>query len=179
MANFVATFGKIWATFYFQRLVTLSSRNLEGGIQNFLRRLCLVWMKHGSTLASFIVYFHAFQTTFKRKYCRLLRGSNGSNLDRQSRSQGRWPPRPESNLFNSFISSRKSFFKYGPIPASFCLFLFFSHYNFNTNWKSVDGVFGIQTWGRMIIGADETTELWRPPYWILLLFFLLFSTHFH
>jgi len=30
-----------------------------------------------------------------------------------------------------------------------CLFLFFSHYNFyNTNWKSIDGVLGIWTWGR-------------------------------
>ena len=27
------------------------------------------------------------------------------------------------------------FLKNGPIPASFCLFLLFSHYNFNTNWK--------------------------------------------
>ena len=28
------------------------------------------------------------------------------------------------------------FYKNGPIPASFCLFSFFSHYNFNnTNWK--------------------------------------------
>ena len=27
------------------------------------------------------------------------------------------------------------FLKNGPIPASLCLFLFFSHYNFNTNWK--------------------------------------------
>ena len=27
------------------------------------------------------------------------------------------------------------FFLNGPIPASFCLFLFFSRYNFNTNWK--------------------------------------------
>ena len=29
--------------------------------------------------------------------------------------------------------------------------------------KSVDGVLGIQTWGRSMVGADETTELWRPP----------------
>ena len=27
------------------------------------------------------------------------------------------------------------FFKNGPIPATFCLFSFFSCYNFNTNWK--------------------------------------------
>ena len=29
--------------------------------------------------------------------------------------------------------------------------------------KSVDGVLGIQTWGCRMVGADETTELWRPP----------------
>ena len=50
-----------------------------------------------------------------------------------------------------------------PILASFCLFSFFSHYNFNTNWKSIDGVLGIRTWGRRMVGADKTTELWWPP----------------
>ena len=30
--------------------------------------------------------------------------------------------------------------------------------------KSLDSVLGIQTCGRRMIGADETTELWRPPY---------------
>ena len=33
--------------------------------------------------------------------------------------------------FSSWFFSLKS----GPIPASFCLFSFFSCYNFNTNWK--------------------------------------------
>ena len=28
--------------------------------------------------------------------------------------------------------------------------------------KSIDGVLGIQTRGRRMVGADETTELWRP-----------------
>ena len=28
--------------------------------------------------------------------------------------------------------------------------------------KSVDGVLGNRTWGRRMVGADETTELWRP-----------------
>ena len=28
--------------------------------------------------------------------------------------------------------------------------------------KSVDGVLGIQTWGRRMERTDETTELWRP-----------------
>ena len=47
-------------------------------------------------------------------------------------------------LIMEHISSRKGMisaplwnhlFLNGPIPASFCLFLFFFHYNFNTNWK--------------------------------------------
>ena len=29
--------------------------------------------------------------------------------------------------------------------------------------KSIDGVLGIQTRGRRMIGANENTELWRPP----------------
>ena len=29
--------------------------------------------------------------------------------------------------------------------------------------KSVNGVLGIRTRGRRMVGADETTELWRPP----------------
>ena len=28
--------------------------------------------------------------------------------------------------------------------------------------KSVDGVLGIRTRGRRMVGADEITELWRP-----------------
>ena len=30
--------------------------------------------------------------------------------------------------------------------------------------KSIDGELGIRTRGRRMLGADETTELWRPPY---------------
>ena len=29
--------------------------------------------------------------------------------------------------------------------------------------KSVDGVLGIQTRDRRMVGADETMELWQPP----------------
>ena len=29
--------------------------------------------------------------------------------------------------------------------------------------ESVDGVLGIQTLVRRMVGADESTELWRPP----------------
>ena len=29
--------------------------------------------------------------------------------------------------------------------------------------KCLDGVLGIRTLGRRMVGAEETTELWRPP----------------
>ena len=54
-------------------------------------------------------------------------------------------------------------------PASFCLFSFFSHdkyrTNFTINGKSTDGVLGTQTQGgRMVsVGADKSAELWRHP----------------
>ena len=55
--------------------------------------------------------------------------------------------------------------KNGPIPASFfvyfCSFLVIISTQIE---KSIDGVHGIRTWGRRMVGADETTELWRPPY---------------
>ena len=47
-------------------------------------------------------------------------------------------------------------------PGLFCIFLSFSHYNFNnTNLKKCRWVVGIQIWCRRMVGADETTELWR------------------
>ena len=30
--------------------------------------------------------------------------------------------------------------------------------------KSIDGLLTIRTLGRRMVGADETTELWRPPH---------------
>ena len=29
--------------------------------------------------------------------------------------------------------------------------------------KSIDGVLGIRTWDRRMVGADKTMELWQPP----------------
>ena len=58
--------------------------------------------------------------------------------------------------------------KYGPNPASFCLFSSFSQYNdkYSTkfDYKSVDGVLGIRTRDRRMVGANESTELWRLPF---------------
>ena len=33
--------------------------------------------------------------------------------------------------------------------------------------KSIDGVLGTWTHSRMMVGADDTTELWRPPLYKL------------
>ena len=47
------------------------------------------------------------------------------------------------------------------------LFIYFCHFLDTISIiqieKSVDGVIGIQTRGRRMEGADETTELLRPP----------------
>ena len=77
-------------------------------------------------------------------------------------------------IFQRAIHIGLLFLKYGPIPTSFCLFSSFSHsyYNFNnTNWKRVDGVLGIWTRGRRIVGADETKDLWQP----LIIYFCSFN----
>ena len=54
--------------------------------------------------------------------------------------------------------------KNGPISASFCFYFrsFLATISIQTE-KSIDGVLGIRTWGHWMVGADETTELWRPP----------------
>ena len=66
---------------------------------------------------------------------------------------------------NKFINPLLfSFFKkMGQSRPLFVNFSLFSWYIFN-NTKSVVGVLGIQTWGRRMVSADETTELWRPPH---------------
>ena len=35
--------------------------------------------------------------------------------------------------------------------------------------KGIDGVLGIRTNGRRMLGVDETIELWRPPQKFLIL----------
>ena len=59
-------------------------------------------------------------------------------------------------------SFNQPFFKNGPIPASFVYFRSFLVTISIQIEKSIDGVLGIQTRGRWMVGADETTELWRP-----------------
>ena len=48
----------------------------------------------------------------------------------------------------------------------FILFLFFSQDKYSTNTiydKSIDGVLGTQTQGGRMVGADDSTDLWRHP----------------
>ena len=66
-----------------------------------------------------------------------------------------------------------------PLFVYFCSFLVTISIQIE---KSVDGVLGIQTRGRRMVGTDETTELWRPPnvpiVWLCLagLYFFNFAT---
>ena len=52
-----------------------------------------------------------------------------------------------------------------------------SHYNDNyssANGKSIDGVLGILTRDCKMVGADESTELWRPPNIMFFILHMLF-----
>ena len=91
--------------------------------------------------------------------------------DKLYRLNRQWRKSDETKINDTTV---KFFFeKNGPIPASLCLFSFFP-YNFQIE-KSIDGVLGIRTLGRRMVGADETTELWRPLLWSL--FITLSSGH--
>ena len=57
---------------------------------------------------------------------------------------------------------RNLFLKMGN-PGLFFIFVLFSLQFLYKLKKSVDGVLGIRTRGSRMVGADETTELWRPP----------------
>ena len=73
----------------------------------------------------------------------------------------------QTRSYNSILSifQLRQCFLNRPNPASFCLFLIFSQDNYSTNLtindKSIDGVFGTQTWDGRMVGAEESAELWR------------------
>ena len=73
----------------------------------------------------------------------------------------------QTRSYNSILSifQLRQCFLNRPNPASFCLFLIFSQDNYSTkltiNDKSIDGVFGTQTWDGRMVGAEESAELWR------------------
>ena len=62
------------------------------------------------------------------------------------------------------ISAGKIFFKMGQSLPLFVYFRYFlDTFSIIQIEKSVDGVLGIRTRGCRMVGADKTTELWRPP----------------
>ena len=71
-----------------------------------------------------------------------------------------------SGLFHIFLN--------GPIRH---LFVYFRYFLITISIiqikKSIDGVLGIQTHCRWMVGADNTTELWRPP--MIVTYLLWFS----
>ena len=63
-------------------------------------------------------------------------------------------------------------FRNEPNMASFCLLSFFSHDKYSTNTindKSVDGLLGTRTQCGRMVGANESTELWRHPFCYLVM----------
>ena len=50
-----------------------------------------------------------------------------------------------------------------------------TNYVLFNNSKSVVGLLGIRTWGCSMVGADETTELWRPPGFLITRCYLFLS----
>ena len=70
-----------------------------------------------------------------------------------------------SALFFCCVRSLSFLNTYGPTSASFCLLSSFSQYNSNLNCKkgSIDTVLGIRTLRHRMVGADGSTEQWRPP----------------
>ena len=63
------------------------------------------------------------------------------------------------------LKLQKFVFLNGPVPASF--FVYFRSFLVTISIiqieKSIDGVLRIRPRGRRMVGADETTELWRSP----------------
>ena len=102
------------------------------------------------------------------KFCQI---SNKPWLNYQKCAQERNFAKPGLTLFVHYLIEIWStleeggFFKnMGQSRPLFRLFSSFSHHKSITNWKSVDGVLGIRTRDRRMVGADETTELWRQTF---------------
>ena len=71
-----------------------------------------------------------------------------------------------SSSANAIIIDQHFFFNWVPNDDLICFFK-----------KSVDGVLGIRTRGRRLVGADETMELWRPTKLFSLTNEKFFNTH--
>ena len=70
-----------------------------------------------------------------------------------------------------FVKTNYKIFQTSTKPASFGLFSSFSSYNFNkSNWKSVDGVLEIWTWGCSTVAQTKQRSYGGRPKKLLLLF---------
>ena len=74
------------------------------------------------------------------------------------------------NNYSKFILTKPLLLKMG---QSRPLFVYFSYFLITISIiqieKREDGVLGILIWGRRMVGADKTTELWRPHKPLLLM----------
>ena len=70
-----------------------------------------------------------------------------------------WPCESVNHSTDTFLIFIIKWSNRGHFLFIFILFSLQFQYKLN---KSIDGVLGIQTQGRRMVGADETTELWRP-----------------
>ena len=120
---------------------------------------------------------NCFNCPFRRQYSTKRPWLSRCGCERE-RERERERDRAKSQSFYSIFWTSHDPFGLFKIPASFWLFSSFSRYNFNnTNWKSVDGVLGLQTRGCRMVGECKTTELWRLPsiYFILCVIFSQFN----
>ena len=111
-----------------------------------------LWVCHNGTLIPCdLLVFNQFK---QKWWIRPNRMDHYGNLTRTEEGRKFWTT-PKITNWVKFL------FTNGPIPVSFCLFLFFPHYNFNNaNWKSKDGVLGIWTRGRRIVGTGKNSKNW-------------------
>ena len=68
-----------------------------------------------------------------------------------------------SIILKTVIEPENFFLKKGQSRPLFVYFRFFLITISKQIEKSLDGVLGIRTWGRNMVGANKNNELWRPP----------------
>ena len=96
----------------------------------------------------------------------LHEGLRGHHRARRQRCRLRWEPRSDGrrqrhwDVLSLWASYGKLWQWHGQFRI-FCLFLSFSHKNFNhTNWKSAGVCLSLEPIGCRMVGADESTEPW-------------------
>ena len=132
----------------------------------YLLYVCFVF--NGPSPAS-VRLFSFFSNTNLQKNYHFQRGSNFNSLNRR---QAHWPNDHGQCLvflfschISNLMAKKLGFLR--KMGQSRPLFVYFCHFLDTISIiqieKSVDGVLGTRTRGRRMVGADKTTELWRPP----------------